>query len=56
MSLVKFETLKIHLMNNLTAYPSQDPKSNKPKMKSGDHVDIRETRISRQFSISSFSR
>lgn len=49
MSLVKFEPLKLHLMNNLTGYPNQHPKSNEPKMNPDNHVNIRENRISRQF-------
>ena len=55
MSLVKFEPLKLHLMNNLTGYPNQHPKSNELKMNPDNHVNMRENRISRQVSKSSFS-
>ena len=47
MSLVKCEPLKLHLMNNLTGYPNQHPKSNEPK---GNHVNIRKsTRFQERF-------
>lgn len=43
MSLVKFEALKLHLMNNLAGYPNQNSNSNGPKMSQENHVNIRKS-------------